>query len=81
MVDGFTSVTFYQNGSSKDDFIRNLFNSTDYREGAVRELFYRHLFREPTTEELNYHTLRYLNTESFEEVQKGVLTLDEYVGL
>jgi hypothetical protein len=81
MVDGFTSVTFYQNGSSKDDFIRNLFNSTDYREGAVRELFYRHLFREPTTEELNHHTVRYLSTGSFEEVQKGILTLDEYVGL
>ncbi len=81
MVDGFTAVTFFQNGSSKDEFISNLFNSYDYREGAVRELYLRHLFREPTTEELNYHTLRYLNTESFEEVQKGILTLDEYVGL
>jgi len=81
MVDGFTAVVFYQNGSSKDDFISNFFNSDDYHEGVVRELFLRHLFREPTTEEMNYHTVRYLSTGNFEEVLKGILTLDEYVGL
>lgn len=81
MVDGFTSVSFYQNGNSKDDFIHNLFRSDDYHEGVVRELFMRFLFRDPTTEEMNYHTVRYLSTGSFEEVQKGILTLDEYVGL
>ncbi len=81
MVDGFTSVVFYQNGSSKDDFISNFFSSDDYHEGVVRELFLRHLFREPTTEEMNYHTVRYLSTDNFEEVLKGILTMDEYVGL
>jgi hypothetical protein len=81
MVDGFTAVVFYENGSSKDDFIRNFFNSDDYHEGVVRELFLRHLFREPTTEEMNYHAVRYLSTDNFEEVLKGILTMDEYVGL
>lgn len=81
MVDGFTSVAFYQNGDSKDDFINNFFGSDDYHEGVVREVFFRHLFREPTTEELNYYTVRYLNSGSFEQLLKDVLSLDEYVGL
>lgn len=81
MVDGFTSVAFYQNGDSKDDFINHFFGSDDYHEGVVREVFFRHLFREPTTEEMNYHTVRYLNSGSFEQLLKDVLSLDEYVGL
>lgn len=81
MVDGFTSVAFYQNGDSKEDFINHFFASDDYHEGVVREVFLRHLFREPTTEEMNYHTVRYLNSGSFEELLKDVLSLDEYVGL
>lgn len=81
MVDGFTSVVFYQNGSSKDDFIANFFNSDDYHEGAVREVFMRHLFREPTSEEMNHHTVRYLSSDNFEQLLRDVLSSDEYVGL
>jgi len=81
MVDGFTSVAFYRNGTSKDDFIRIFFESDDYHEGAVREVFFRHLFREPTTEEMNYHTVRYISSGNFEMLLKDVLSLDEYVGL
>ncbi len=81
MVDGFTSVVFYTNGSSKEEFIDIFFNSNDYYEGTVREIFYRYLFREPTTEELNYHTVNYKASDDFQELQKAILSLDEFVGL
>jgi len=81
MVDGLTSVVFYTSGSTKDEFIDIFFTSNDYYEGTVRELFYRYLFREPTTEELNYHTVNYKASDDFQELQKTILSLDEFVGL
>ena len=81
MVDGLTSVVFYTSGSTKDEFIDIFFTSNDYYEGTVRELFYRYLFREPTTEELNYHTVNYKASDDFQELQKAILSLDEFVGL
>jgi len=81
MVDGLTSVAFYTNGASKDDFITIFFDSNDYHEGAVRELFLRYLFREPTPEELNQHTVVYKASDNYEELQKRILSLDEFAGL
>ena len=81
MVDGLTSVAFFTTGDSKGDFIDIFLASDDYYEGQVRELFYRYLFREPTPEELAYHTVNYKNSNNYEALQKAMLSLDEFVGL
>lgn len=81
MIDGLASVVFYTNGDSKDDFITIFFASNDYHEGAVRELFFRYLFREPTSEELNLYTVAYRASDNYEDLQKRILSLDEFAGL
>lgn len=81
MVDGFVAVVFYETGNSKDEFIDIFLSSDDYYEGQVRDLYLRYLFREPTSEEQGYHSARYFNSDDFDQLQKDILSLDEFVGL
>ncbi|MGB1318381.1 MAG: hypothetical protein ACPG5W_09250 [Flavobacteriales bacterium] len=81
MVDGFVAVLFYETGNSKDQCIDIFLNSDDYYEGQVRDLYLRYLFREPTSEEQGYYANRYFESDNFDQLQKDVLSLDEFVGL
>ena len=81
MVDGFVAVLFYETGNSKDQCIDIFLNSDDYYEGQVRDLYLRYLFREPTSEEQGYYANRYFESDDFDQLQKDVLSLDEFVGL
>ena len=81
MVDGFVAVLFYETGNSKDQCIDILLNSDDYYEGQVRDLYLRYLFREPTSEEQGYYANRYFESDDFDQLQKDILSLDEFVGL
>jgi len=81
MVDGFEAILFYDTGNSKEEFIDIFLHSDDYYEGQVRELFLRYLFREPTSEEQGYHAVRYGQSLDYEQLQKDILSTDEFVGL
>lgn len=81
MLDGFVAVVFFETGNSKDEFIDIFLSSDDYYEGQVRDLYLRYLFREPTSEEQGYHSARYFNSDDFDQLQKDILSLDEFVGL
>ena len=81
MVDGFVAVVFYETGNSKDQLIDIFLNSDDYYEGQVRDLYLRYLFREPTSEEQGYYANKYFETDNFDQLQKDILSLDEFVGL
>lgn len=81
MVDGFYSYLFYQEGNTKDDFIRIFFDSDAYYEGRVRDLYKRFLFREATVLELKEGTNLYKSTDNYKALQKAILISDEFVGI
>lgn len=81
MLDGFVAVLFYETGNSKEQCIDIFLNSDDYYEGQVRDLYLRYLFREPTSEEQGYYANRYFESDDFDQLQKDILSLDEFVGL
>jgi hypothetical protein len=81
MVDGFEDVIFLQTGTTKDDFINIFFGADNYFEGQVRDLYLRYLFREPNSVEMSGHTTTYKNSLNYKQLQKDILSTDEYVGL
>lgn len=81
MVDGFVGVLMLETGSSKEDLLDIFFGSDDYYEGQVRELFSRYLFREPNSEEQNYYSVQYRTSGDYKQLQRDILSLDEFVGL
>ncbi|UPT66979.1 MAG: hypothetical protein M0D57_21570 [Sphingobacteriales bacterium JAD_PAG50586_3] len=80
-VDGFPSTVFFEIADSKEEYVDLFFASTNYYEGQVRDLFTRYLFREPTSAEQTYFGERYKNNDDYKQLQKDILSLDEYVGL
>jgi hypothetical protein len=81
MVDGNESILFLEVGSSKEDFLNIFFNSNSYFEGQVRTLFDRYLYREPTSYEMLFYTTQYKNNRDYEQLQRSILTSDEYIGI
>jgi hypothetical protein len=82
MVDGFDGVLFFKSGKTKNDFLDIFFNlSNDYYEGQVRTLFQRFLFRDATAEETANLSKKYKANGNYQELQKAILSMDEYAGL
>lgn len=81
MVDGFEDVIFLQTGYDRDDFITIFFGANNYFEGQVRDLYLRYLFREPTSVEMSDKATDYKNTLDYKQLQKDILSEDEYIGL
>lgn len=81
MVDGKNSLFFFQAGSSKEDFLNIFFNSNDYFEGQVRYLYLRYLFRNPSSAEMTGAAIKYKNSKNYIEMQKEILSSDEYTGI
>ncbi len=81
MVDGTSTILFLQVGNSKADFADIFFNSRDYYEGQVRDLYHRYLFREPTSTEMTNHAVKYQNSGNYGQLQKDLLTTNEYIGI
>lgn len=81
MVDGTTSILFFEVGSSKVDFLDIFFDSSDYYEGQVRDLYLRYLLREPNTAEMSAASIKYKNSDDYKQLQKDILILDEYMGI
>ena len=78
MVDGKPSSVFLKAGNSKQDFIDIFFDTDDYAEGIVINLFRKYLFREPSTKEMYTWTNEFLLNKDFGQIQKSILTSDEY---
>ena len=84
MVTDNPAALFFQQGSSKEDFINIFFESDAYFMGQTNILFNRYLFRNPTSEESVNYSLDYINTstiEGYKELQKRILSTDEFIGL
>lgn len=81
IVDGFSGVLFLQTGNNKNDFIQIFFGSTNYFEGQVRDLYKRYLFREPTSTESAEQAADYKSLKDYQELQKFILSTNEYVGI
>ena len=81
MVDGFEDVIFLQTGYNRDDFITIFFGCNNYFEGQVRDLYLRYLFREPTSVEMSDGAASYKSSLNYKQLQKDILSKDEYVGL
>lgn len=81
MVNGNSAVLFLTAGQSKNDFMNIFFASDDYYEGQVLSLYRQYLFRTPTTVEMNNGTLLYMSTEDFIQLQKSILSKDEFIGI
>jgi hypothetical protein len=81
MVDGANSILFLQSGSSKSDFLDIVLNSDNYLEGQVVQLFSKYLLRPPGSVEMADFTTLYRTTGSYTEVQKALVTTDEFIGI
>jgi len=81
MVDGQSSIAFFEEGGSKADFINIFFRSNDYYEGQVYLIFRAYLYRRPTQTEMTKLAADFRATNNLKTLQKYVLSLDEYVGL
>lgn len=81
MVDGQAAILLGKTGATKEDFNDIIFSSADYYEGAVRELFQRFMFREPTNLELSTLTQKYKSQQNYEDIEKEILTMDEFAGI
>ncbi len=81
MVDGGSANLFLQSGTSKNDLIQIFFSSNDYYEGQVRLYYKRYLFREPNSVEMGTATQQYISTGDYQQMQKDILSSNEYIGL
>jgi len=81
MVDGGNSTLFFQAGNGKDDFIDIFFSSDEYFTGQTSILFKRYLFRNPSSEESVNYSLDYINSNDYKELQKRILSTNEFIGL
>ena len=81
MVNGLSSVFFLTAGQSKRDFENIFFGSTDFYEGEVRGLYQQYLFRTPTSVEMTDGTLLYMQNNDYIELQKSILSKNEFIGI
>lgn len=82
MVDGLDGILFFNTGKSKNTFLEIFFkNSLPYYQGQVETLYLRYLYRTPTAEETSQLALLYKNNGNFREIQKTILSSDEYAGI
>ena len=81
MVDGGNASVFLVSGNGKGDFIDILFASGEYYTGQIGILFNRYMFRNPTSEESVNYSLDYKATNNYKEVQKRILSNNEFIGL
>lgn len=79
MVDGRSAVVFLEQGTNKDEFLDVFFNSRAYQEGRVRSMYLTYLFREPDAVEIERYASLLNETGSILELQKEILSLDEYL--
>ncbi len=81
MVDKFNGILFFQQGNTKDAYLQIFFNCDNYYEGQVKELYLKYLFRNPNTVELSTLTNTYSTNKNLFEIQKELLSTNEFAGV
>lgn len=81
MVDGLNAIIFLTQGNTKDNYMDIILGTNNYFEGQVSELYLRYLFRQPTSAEMVQYTAQYKASLDYIELQKTILSTDEYVGI
>jgi hypothetical protein len=81
MIEGEQSYCFGGNGDSKSDFNNLFFNHDGYFEGQVVTNYNKFLYRSPNSSEASELAYIYKQNRNFKELQKTILTSDEFIGL
>ncbi|HNQ11609.1 MAG TPA: hypothetical protein PKH65_06965 [Bacteroidia bacterium] len=81
MVDGQNAILFFQSGQSKTDFLNIFFTSIDYHEGRVKHFYNKYVFRNPDSNEMYQLTQLYFNSKNIKDIQKSILSSNEYIGI
>jgi DNA-binding beta-propeller fold protein YncE len=81
MVDGNNAVLFLQSGSSKNEYLNILTQSSSYYEGQVIQFYKKYLNRIPNSVEMADGTQKYITTDDFTAVQRDILATDEFIDL
>lgn len=78
---GVPGILFTTSAKNKDELIEVFFDYGEYYEGQVRINYLRFLYREPTDDEIVLLANQYLSSGDYKDLQKYILSLDEYAGL
>ena len=81
MVDGTPAILFLESGQTKADFINIFFSSRDYQEGLAINLYNRYLLRNPTSIEMGNALQAFSSTHDYVQMQKDILSTNEYIGI
>jgi hypothetical protein len=79
MVDGNNAILFLQSGSSKNDYLNILTQSSNYYEGQVILFYNKYLNRTPNSIEMADGTQKYISTDDYTAVQRDILATDEFI--
>jgi len=80
MINGGAAILFYQNGTTKGDFINIMTSSSDFFEGQVVESFTHYLIRSPTSTELSKYTAMIIPIKDLKPMLLQILISKEYAG-
>lgn len=80
MVDGFPAILLLQDGSSKEDFIGIVTNTSEFYEGLVSDNYLSLLLREPTSTEMTTEATMFEQSGDLQTLQKNIIKTDEYAG-
>ncbi len=81
MVDGAPSILFLESGQNKTDFVNIFFASRDYQEGLAINLYNRYLLRNPTSIEMGNAVQAFSTSHDYVQMQKDILSTNEYIGI
>lgn len=81
MYDGQSGVLFTETAVGRDGLVDLFFDHLEYYEGEVRTNFLKFLYREPTDDEIALLASEYQSTGVYLNIQKYILTSDEYIGI
>jgi hypothetical protein len=81
MVDGAPAILFLESGQNKTDFVNIFFGSRDYQEGLAINLYNRYLLRNPASIEMGNAVQAFSTTHDYVQMQKDILSTNEYIGI
>ena len=81
MVNGTPGTLFIQVGQSKPDYLIIFFSSLNYFEGEAVLLYNKYLFRNPTSVEMSNAATKSQSTLDYIQMQKDILSTNEYIGI
>jgi len=81
MVNGQPGTLFLQVGQSKPDYLLIFFSSLNYYEGEAVLLYNKYLFRNPSSVEMSNAATKYQSTLDYIQMQKDILSTNEYIGI